>query len=89
MYLYAVLYLYAVFVFICCFLISGIKSVTVDVSNQRVVVETDQPSSVIQNALESTGMLAVFRGQGRLFSMDISADTSYFLNLISFFNGRF
>ena len=49
------------------FSISGIKSVTVDVPNQRVVVETDQPSSVIQNALESSGMLAVFRGQGNLF----------------------
>ena len=62
------------------FSISGIKSVTVDVPNQRVVVETDQPSSVIENALESSGMLAVFRGQGNLFSMDIFADTSYFLN---------
>ena len=67
--------------FKCCFFpFLGIKSVTVDVLNQRVVVETDQPSSVIQNALESTGMLAVFRGQGNFFSMNISADTSYFLN---------
>ena len=44
--------------------IEGIYSVDIDIAQLSVVVSTRQPSSIIQDALETTGMLAVLRGQG-------------------------
>ena len=43
---------------------TGIEFIDIDVGKQSVVITTTQPSSVIQNAIETTGMLAVMRGQG-------------------------
>jgi copper chaperone for superoxide dismutase len=42
----------------------GINDVFVDVANELVLVETTLPSSVVQQQLESTGKLVVFRGYG-------------------------
>lgn len=44
--------------------ITGVTSLEVNVAKQQVVVMTTQPSAVIQKAIESTGMLAVLKGQG-------------------------
>lgn len=45
--------------------INDIESLEIDVQKQSVVLTSTQPSSIIQNAIEETGMLAVLRGQGR------------------------
>ena len=42
----------------------------INISKQQVVVTTTQPSAVIQKAIESTGMLAVLKGQGLGKSFD-------------------
>jgi len=44
--------------------IRGIRSLEIDVSSQRVILNTTEPSNIIQDALESTGMLAVLKGHG-------------------------
>ncbi|XP_065651571.1 copper chaperone for superoxide dismutase isoform X2 [Hydra vulgaris] len=44
--------------------LQGIKSFEVDLDKQSVIVTTNLPSSIVQESLESTGMLAVYRGQG-------------------------
>ena len=43
----------------------GIKSIDIDIPKQSVLINTTQPSNIIQNAIEKTGMLAVLRGQGK------------------------
>lgn len=43
---------------------AGIKSVYVNVSDEVVLVETSLPSSAVQQCLEDTGRLVVFRGYG-------------------------
>ncbi|XP_057309368.1 copper chaperone for superoxide dismutase-like isoform X2 [Hydractinia symbiolongicarpus] len=45
--------------------IQGIESLSIDVDKQSVIIKTTQPSTVIQEAIERTGMLAVLRGQGQ------------------------
>lgn len=40
------------------------RSVFVDVANELVLVESSLPSAVVQQRLESTGKLVVFRGFG-------------------------
>jgi len=45
--------------------IRGIENVEIDVQKQSVVIMTIQPADTIQKAIETTGMLAVLRGQGR------------------------
>jgi len=44
--------------------LDGIHSIEIDVPQQSVVIRTTQPTTIIQEALERTGMLAVLRGQG-------------------------
>eukprot|EP00111_Clytia_hemisphaerica_P014577 TCONS_00042928-protein len=48
--------------------LQGITSVTINIQQQQVIVTTTYPSEVVQKAIESTGMLAIVKGQG----LDIS-----------------
>ena len=43
---------------------TGIKNVYVNLSDEIVLVESSLPSSVVQQRLEGTGRLVVFRGYG-------------------------
>lgn len=43
---------------------AGIKNVYVNLSDEIVLVESSLPSSVVQQRLEDTGRLVVFRGYG-------------------------
>lgn len=47
-----------------CLLSSGVRDVYVSLPEEIVLVETELPSSKVQELLEGTGKLVVFRGFG-------------------------
>lgn len=60
-------------------LFAGIKKVSVNLSDELVIVESSLPSSEVQQKLESTGRLVVFRGYGGTGELVIPANASCLL----------